>query len=138
MSEFVFIQVFGAVGMVVIILSIIAVGWWDNAKILDWKVAAERFLEDFPEHVACSGDVASDGKAALLLVTYQGRDQMGVVATMGDLLCTRLLNHRDVVLKSHKVGLLLSVNDLTFPELKIPLPPATADRWIRQFENTAE
>lgn len=138
MSEFVFIQLFGTVGMIVVILSIIAVGWWDNAKIPSWTVAAERFLEDFPEHFAHSGDVSNDGKSALLLIRYQGKDQIGVVATIGDLLCTRLLDQRDAVLKSDKMGLVLSMNDPTFPELKISLPRMSADQWIQKFENSVE
>lgn len=138
MTDFMFIQIFGTVGMVVVILAIVAVGWWDNAKISDWKFAAERFAQDFPEHVAKSGRISQNGKAALLLVRLGDEDRIGVVTTMGDVWNTRLLSKADTVLKPHKSGLLLSMKDLTFPKQKILLPRDVADEWIDRFKRSGE
>ena len=138
MSLFYIIQIFGSVGLLVVIAAIAAVGWGRGAKIADWRFAAERFGEDFPESETLSGTVSEDGKVALLEVQTGAQKAIGLVTVIGDKWSTRLLTPNQAKLEPCDRGLKVSLDDVTYPKRKILLAPDLAQKWLAAFKQITE
>lgn len=136
MSLFTMILLFGSIGLIVVVVAIIAVGWWNNATIENWQFAANRFVEDFPEHTIVSGAVSDDQRTALLEVRHGLMANVGLVTVIGDKWTTRLLTHREAKVEQCNEGLRIQTDDVTFGNLKVLLTHNVAKQWQHKFDQS--
>lgn len=120
----------GVLGFVVIVGLVVLVGWAKKSKIPDWKFAAKRFRQDFPELEAVDGFVTTDQDIALLQLRQDNRPFLGAVMVMGDKWVTRLISPAEYRVEPDMAGLQITTSDITTRTLKPRMSKQDIQRWM--------
>ncbi|MBO9476713.1 hypothetical protein J7382_04110 [Shimia sp. R11_0] len=90
--------------------------------------ARAAWVREYPLSEVVEVELSQNGYVALV----RTKRSIGVVWTMGDDSCARILRHAKV--ERHAQGLRLKLNDFTAPVIRLPLSGAEQARWAAQIE----
>lgn len=130
---------FGSIGVVIVLISIILMGWSSESKIENWEQAAKLMKADYPELTIEAGLISIDNRAALLQVSQPYSSNLGLVTVLGDKWVTRLITHKFAKLMLIPNGVQIKADsDASFVPVSILLSPKQSEALVHQFSTKSE
>lgn len=130
---------FGFVGVVIVLISIVLMGWSSETKIENWDQAAELMKADYPDLTIESGLISIDNRAALLQFAQPYSSNLGLVTVLGDKWVTRLITHKFSKLILMPNGVQIKADsDASFVPVSILLSPTQSEALVHQFATKSE